>query len=82
MKMEYKNNHLIELFKEKYFIERLDKSKEIIITLLEKDFFNKVNQIKWQDNEEKQLFIKEMLALTPNDRKILLEDVLRNITFE
>ncbi|MBN1216297.1 MAG: hypothetical protein JXA99_12760 [Candidatus Lokiarchaeota archaeon] len=80
--MEYKNNHLIELFKEKYFIERLDKSKEIIITLLEKDFFNKVNQIKWQDNEEKQLFIKEMLALTPNDRKILLEDVLRNITFE
>ena len=82
MRIEYNNYHLIELFKEKYFLESLDKSKEIIITILEQDFFDKVNQIKWQDDEEKQIFLKEMLALTPNDRKIILEDVLRNVNFE
>jgi len=82
MRIEYNNHHLIDLFKEKYFLESLDKSKEIIITLLEKDFFDKVNKIKWQDDEEKQIFVEEMLALTPNDRKIILEDVLRNINFD
>ncbi len=69
------NNHLLQILNEKNFFEKIGKLEDIKITLLDLDFFDKVNQFKWQE-EEKQLFIREMLALSPGERKIILEDML------
>ncbi|MBY9006966.1 MAG: hypothetical protein KGD63_09415 [Candidatus Lokiarchaeota archaeon] len=82
MRKKPRNNHLIKLFEEKYFLKRIDKAKDIIITLLEKDFFDKMSQFKWQDEEERQIFIKEMLALSPDERKIILDNILGDFNFK
>ncbi len=77
VKIDIDNNHIIHIIEENPVLENLSKVKDIKLSLLEEDFFDKVNLIQWQDEEEKQLFIKEMLSLSPDEREEILEDIRR-----
>ncbi|MBN1215868.1 MAG: hypothetical protein JXA99_10565 [Candidatus Lokiarchaeota archaeon] len=75
-KKDFIYSRLIHIIKENSVHEKLDKLKDINITLLEEDFFNKVNLFNWEDEEEKLNFINEMLALSPAERKSILYDMI------
>ena len=75
-KKDFIYNHLIHIIKENSVLRKLDKLKDINITLLEEDFIDKVNLFNWEDEGEKLTFIKEMLALSPDERKSILNDMI------
>ena len=81
IKVDNDNDRLIQIFKENHILKKIDKAKDVKITLMEGDFFDKVNQFKWQDENEKQIFIKEMIALSPNERKMVLEEMLKDFDY-
>lgn len=69
------NSILYYVFKENHILKKIEESGNIKITLLEGDFLNKVELFDWEDKNEKQLFVKEMLALSPKERKLILDDM-------
>ena len=48
--------------------------KEIILTFFEKDFLEKVRSLNLDENEKK-ILIKQMCALTPEERNCIIEKI-------
>jgi len=46
------------------------------LTVISPDFYEIINRFKW-DPDEKEIFIKEMLSLTPSERRTILDEILR-----
>jgi hypothetical protein len=69
------HNKLREIFKEGNAIEKLKSMGNLNITLLSKDFLEKVDQFDWS-LEEKRQFIKEMIGLTRKEREDILNEII------
>ncbi len=76
IKKDFIYNNFIHIIKENSVLEKLDKLKDLNITLLEEDFIDKVNLFNWEDEGEKLTFIKEMLALSLDERKNIFYDMI------
>ncbi|MBN1215191.1 MAG: fibronectin type III domain-containing protein, partial [Candidatus Lokiarchaeota archaeon] len=59
----------------------ISNAKDIRITLLEGDFFDTLEQFKWENEEEKQIFINEMLALSPRERRKIIDEMKQDLEF-
>jgi len=46
------------------------------ITAISDDFLEKVNLFEWE-NDEKDVFIKEMLSLIPSERRLILDEMIK-----
>ncbi len=51
---------------------KLKNLNQFKLTIISKEFMRRADALGWQDNEEKKLFIKEMVVLTPQERNDLL----------
>ncbi|MFX1276125.1 MAG: hypothetical protein ACFFBP_06225 [Promethearchaeota archaeon] len=70
------NSKLKEIFKSKNITETIENIGDINISILDKEFLKKVNQFKWEENE-KQEFINEMIALPPSKREKILNRMIK-----
>ena len=72
---------LLQIFEEENAIDRISKLGDINLTAISEDFLETINTFDWE-YDEKEEFIKELLALTPKERKEILnemkEKTLRN----
>jgi len=58
-------------------IEKLLQIKNLNITVISEDFFEIINRFEWEGNEKNE-FIKEMLAITPAERQLILGEIIHN----
>ena len=72
------NSRLIHIFEEEELLQRLDQFKNITITILEEDFLENIEKLDWDNEFERKTFIKEMLILTPNERKKIIKEMLND----
>ncbi|MFX1376434.1 MAG: hypothetical protein ACFFA0_11515 [Promethearchaeota archaeon] len=70
---------LQNIFESENLLEKINQFNEIDLTFLEKDFFKEIEKLELNENE-KQVFIKEMLSLTPNERKDLINKMINEPT--
>ena len=56
-------------------IEKLYFKGDLNITAVSADFYDKVNQFGFEENEKTQ-FIKEMLSLPPRERELILKEMI------
>jgi len=75
------NSKLHSLFDGENIIEKISEPRGINVTLLSEDFFKKLEELDW-DEIDKQEFIKEMLALTPEKRENILEEMIEKSRME
>ncbi|MHA2037028.1 MAG: hypothetical protein ACW98X_11370 [Promethearchaeota archaeon] len=69
-------NDVHQIFEGENLIENLFELDNINITAISDDFLEKVNQFEWEASE-KDVFIKEMLSLTPDERQAVLTKMLK-----
>ena len=72
----YKETSPLQLFFEENSVEKLVKIRNLNITVVTKDFYNKVNSFNWEGNEKSE-FIREILALNPQERKLILDEMVK-----
>ncbi len=65
-----------QIFKEENAIDKLSKLGDINVTILPSDFLEKVESIKWDENEKEE-FIREMISLTPSERDMILKKMIQ-----
>ncbi|MFX1570955.1 MAG: hypothetical protein ACFFCV_21660 [Promethearchaeota archaeon] len=68
-------NRLKNIFESEDLLVRINQLDEINLTFFDKDFFNVIEKLDLNENE-KQLFIKEMQSLTPKERKEIIKKIL------
>jgi hypothetical protein len=68
---------MIEILEGKNGSERFDLLRKFEVTTLSKEFWNILKLLDW-DEEEKQVFINEMLSLSPSERDAIIEEMIRN----
>ncbi len=56
-------------------IEKLSLIKDINITVISEEFFEKLNRFNWEGVDRSE-FIMEMLALTPKERQSILDEMI------
>ena len=69
------NSKLHDLFDGENITEKISEPRGINVTLLSEDFFKKLEQLDWED-ADKEEFIKEMLALSPEKRAKILDEMI------
>ncbi|MFX0148854.1 MAG: hypothetical protein ACFE8E_14035 [Candidatus Hodarchaeota archaeon] len=57
-------------------VKKLKQVTDINITILSEDFLKKLDDFEWEGNERNE-FIKEMLVLTPLERELVLNEMLK-----
>jgi hypothetical protein len=65
---------LLQIFEEENALDKISKLGEINITVISEDFLETINTFDWE-YDEKEEFIKELLALTPKERKEILDEM-------
>jgi hypothetical protein len=63
--------NIFQIVKGKDFLDRLLELGDLSITILSEDFNEKVNKFEWEQDEREE-FIKDMLALNPKKREEIL----------
>jgi hypothetical protein len=71
----YKETSPLEIFFAENSVEKLTRIKNLNITVITEDFYEKVNRFNWEGKEKLQ-FIQEMLALNPNERMLILDEMI------
>ncbi|MBY8981897.1 MAG: hypothetical protein KGD57_03050 [Candidatus Lokiarchaeota archaeon] len=71
--MDYSN--LSNMFESENILEQFNQS-EMKVTFFDKNFYNYVDKLDL-DEDEKQIFIKDMLGLTPDERKSFIDKMLK-----
>ncbi len=66
---------LKNIFESDDLLVRINQLDDINLTFFEKDFFIEIEKVDLNENE-KQLLIKEMQALTPKERKAIINKIL------
>ncbi|MHA1150490.1 MAG: SBBP repeat-containing protein [Promethearchaeota archaeon] len=66
---------ILKVFKGESIIEKLSSLNDINLTALSRNFFKQVELLEWEENDKFE-FIKEMLALTPEEREEFLSEML------
>ncbi|MFX1390117.1 MAG: hypothetical protein ACFE9Z_08655 [Promethearchaeota archaeon] len=72
---------LKDIFESNLLLENIDQVKDVKLTFIEKDFFKEVEKLELEESE-KQGFIREMLSLTPQERKNLIIKILHKHSSE
>lgn len=74
---QYINNRaILDKLKRDNGSESLELFKDLDLTTISNEFWDKIKKIKI-DPEQKKLFIKEMLSLTPRERLEIIDDILK-----
>jgi len=73
----YNGQLALQILEGENAIEKLYLIKDINITSLSEDFIEIINRFDW-DRNEKGLFIREMLSLSPFERELMLRDMLKS----
>ncbi len=71
-----KNEILLPLVSEKLTEDELERSRTLELTSISDNFLHKVDDINWEDELQKARFIREMLALTPEEREEIIDYML------
>ena len=67
-------SYLIQIFKEENALEKISELNDMNLTAISNDFMEIIDQFDWEE-DDKEEFIKEMLALTPKERKAILNEM-------
>jgi parallel beta-helix repeat protein len=70
--LDLETTNLQKLIKESNILEKLSQLDDVDITVVSDDFFEEIEQLEWEENE-KQIFIREMLSLSPKERDAILD---------
>lgn len=73
----YNGKLALQILEGENAIEKLYSIENINITSLTEDFIETINRFDW-DRNEKRLFIREMLSLSPFERDLMLRDMLKS----
>ena len=73
----YNGKLALQILEGENAIEELYSIENINITSLTEDFLETINSFDW-DRNEKGLFIREMLSLSPFERDLMLRDMLKS----
>jgi hypothetical protein len=65
---------LLQVFEGENALENLSQLSDLNITAISQDFIDEIDQFDWEEIDKRE-FIKEMLALTPKERKAILEEM-------
>jgi len=65
---------LLQIFDEENALDKISKLGDINLTVISEDFLEIINTFDWE-YDEKEEFIKELLALTPKERKEILDEM-------
>ena len=65
---------LLQIFKEENALDKISQLGDINLTVISEDFLETINTFDWE-YDEKEEFIKELLALTPRERKEILDEM-------
>ena len=80
----YTGRSPLQIFLEENSIEKLSQMGNLKITVLTEDFIKSINQFGWERNEKNE-FIREMLAFSPAERQMILKEMIEksrlNISF-
>ncbi len=71
----YEEPSPLQLFFEEKSVEKLARLGSLNITVVTEEFYETVNHFNWKGNEKNE-FIQEMLALTPYERKLILDEMV------
>ena len=75
-KEPYNGKLALQILEGENAIEKLSRIEDINITILPEDFFEILNRFDWEENEKNE-FIGEMLALSLFERQLILEEMLK-----
>ncbi len=75
------DSNLVKIFKQEKPIEELIKQKDIDLSILSKDFIERVNDIEW-NLENKIQFLKEMMGLSYEEREKILTEIIEYQNFK
>ena len=70
---EINNDYLLLLLEKSQIEEHSNNFSKFELTAISDNFLKKIDEFNWKNEDEKFKFIKEMLALTPEDREDILE---------
>ncbi|MFX1455238.1 MAG: hypothetical protein ACFFDB_07660 [Promethearchaeota archaeon] len=73
----FKIKAINQLFEKDNLIQNLSKLEDINLTAVSADFLEKIHQFEWEEGE-KDAFINEMLALSPDERDSILSKMLKD----
>ncbi len=66
--------NLLQIIEEENSSEKTSQLNKINLTAISESFFEDINRFHWDENEQEE-FIKEMLALSPKERKTILDEM-------
>ncbi|MFX1316293.1 MAG: hypothetical protein ACFE9T_10545 [Promethearchaeota archaeon] len=69
------SSSLLQVFDEKGALKKMAKFGDVPLTALSEDFLKALEKFNWE-LDEKEEFIKEMLALTPKEREEIIREML------
>ncbi|MFX0059263.1 MAG: hypothetical protein ACFE85_08995 [Candidatus Hodarchaeota archaeon] len=78
-KLAYKKKY--QKVGDKNGIDKFANLRKKTLTAISKEFLEQINLFQWEDSE-KDNFIKEMLNLTPAERKAILKEMIKRSKFE
>ena len=67
----------LQILQQEGAIEKLYNKGDINVTAISLNFYETINKFGFKENE-KQEFIKEMLSLPPQERELILKEMIRN----
>jgi hypothetical protein len=73
----YNERSPLQILFEENALEKLSRIENLNLTVVTEEFFESVNQFRWDPNDKKN-FIREMLALSPFERNSFLEEMAAN----
>jgi len=66
---------IVSIFEGKNAIETMSDLGDVNITILSEEYLEKIEKFEWDENE-KEFFLEEMLALPPEKRDVILEHMI------
>ena len=72
---------ILNIFKEENALEKLSQLGDVNLTVASTDFLELVNKFEWDENEREE-FIENMLGLTPNKRKTIMNHMIEELISE
>ncbi|MFX0139853.1 MAG: nitrous oxide reductase family maturation protein NosD [Candidatus Hodarchaeota archaeon] len=71
------NQLLYQLYEKEQFESNIDLFKKFELTSISDDILKKIDEIDWENDNEKESFIHELLALTPEERDEIVDYMLK-----
>ncbi|MFX1430701.1 MAG: hypothetical protein ACFFCY_11115 [Promethearchaeota archaeon] len=66
---------LFNIVEKDFLTDNISKEEKVLLTTINNEFLRKIDELGFDENE-KQEFVKEMLALSPKERNEILENII------